>query len=848
MFFTNVLVIVWMCCALSREKVFDDEREVIKFLTNDLVIRIFVTLCTEPMNTRSLSRILGVYESIISRKLKTMEKLGLVRSKWVRIKGKNVKLYYPRTDSYNIRIGVHGVEIVYGSREIGLSKQLRAPDIQKVFVGREKELDFLRDDSKKFVFVVGLPGIGKTSLVSKYAGESGYQVVWLDILETTTLQGIVRNIAFSIEGDERKNLINTIKNGYGDTSSYIDLIIDLIRKNNVLLVLDNFHLNADPGIEMLVKKLALLENLKGKVIVISRSMPSFYVSQEKILVLKQFKPEESIELLSMHGLGREDALRIHKALNGHPYMLVLFLKEYSKNREILKDLESFPKDYLIKEILSELSYDERSILNLLCVLRKTASIKLLKRIGIESRKVKKSIEKLLSSLIIFRLSTGFQLAEIVRDVYCKDIMDTDTYHYIAARYYSTLDNDEALLEALYHYIESGKYNESIHVLSKIAELVIDNEVLLDPYMELINKIREKASNNLVKAWASFIQARYYILNGRIDEALKLLKWAETIGYNRDDYNLVLYSKIEKSLIYRYYDDYPRALRELKRANEILDTIKLRNRENIKTRIYMSLAPIYYFQGKIDKALRIYKLLLDKYIDPMDTFRIALIHGWMGLLYRTLFRFKESMDSLKQAISIFEKIGSKHSLAIAYRELALTQYMNGNVEEALNSITKSIEILESLEGMKYMVTLIGAYIDYSIYAGLLGRIDNAKKTLGRSQEYMEKQDIKIPEYTLLSTLADTIIRYREYKYETLWEDLQWIIDEIDKISYFRQIYTLVTIIPIACNSKGRKTLCRKARKKLEETTNKPAIQSKTINTEIQKTIQKITEILTSKPLI
>ena len=64
------------------------------------------------MNTRGLSRILGVYESIISKKLKAMEKLGLVTSKWVRIKGKNVKLYYPRTDSYSIRVGVYGVEIV----------------------------------------------------------------------------------------------------------------------------------------------------------------------------------------------------------------------------------------------------------------------------------------------------------------------------------------------------------------------------------------------------------------------------------------------------------------------------------------------------------------------------------------------------------------------------------------------------------------------------------------------------------------------------------------------------------------------------------------------------------------
>jgi len=136
-FYNRIRIVGEVLGFLSRDRVFVDEKEAVKFLTNDLVIRIFVTLCTEPMNTRGLSRILGVYESIISKKLKAMEKLGLVTSKWVRIKGKNVKLYYPRTDSYSIRVGVHGVEIVYGSRELGVPKQYRAPSTEKIFVGRE---------------------------------------------------------------------------------------------------------------------------------------------------------------------------------------------------------------------------------------------------------------------------------------------------------------------------------------------------------------------------------------------------------------------------------------------------------------------------------------------------------------------------------------------------------------------------------------------------------------------------------------------------------------------------------------------------------------------------------------
>ncbi len=809
---------------MSSEKAFADEREAIKFLTNDLVIRIFVTLCTEPMNTRGLSKILGVHETIISKKLKVMEKLGLVSSKWVRIKGKNVKLYFPRTSSYSIRVGANGIEIVYGTREIDLPKPFKAPDLQKVFVGRKRELEFLRDNSRKFIFVVGLPGVGKTSLVNKYARESGYQVIWIDILETTTLQGIVRNMAFSIEGDERKNFINLIRNGYGDTSTYIDMVIDLVRNSRVLLVLDNFHLNADPGIELLVKKLALAESLRGKVVVVSRSLPNFYVSHEKVLFVKPFSLEESIEFLTMHGLSREDATRVHRVLNGHPYLLVLFLREYSRDPSILDSVEGFSRDYLIYEILEELSYDDRNVLNLLCVLRKTAPMKLLKKAGVESRRVKKSIEKLLANLVIIRLPSGFQLPEIIKDVYCRDIIDRESYHYIAAKYYSSMNSDEDLLEALYHYIESGRYNESAGVLSKIAGFVIDNEILLDPFIELVGVIREKAVDNLVKAWASFIQARYYVLNGRMDDALKLLRWAETIGYNRSDYRLVLYSKIEKSLVYRYYSDYSRALKELRRANEILENIRIRGRENIKAKILMSLAPIYYFQGRVEKALKIYKLLLDKYIDPMDLFKIAIIHGWMGLLYRILNKFRESINSLEEAIAVFEKLGYRHSLAIAYRELALTHYMNDDLEKALENVSKSIRILEELKGMKYLVTLVGAYIDYSIYNTLLDKIGEAEKALEKARKYIVEQNLEIPEYKLLSTLAETLIKYKKKEQNTLWENMQWIIDEVDKISYFRKIYTLKTITTIACRHKEKQILCRKAREKLEKTINQPTIQT------------------------
>ncbi len=829
---------------MSKQTEFSDEREIIKFLTNDLVVRIFVTLCAEPMNTRGLSRILGVHETIVSKKLKFMEKLGLVRSKWVRIKDKNVKLYYPRASSYSISVGPRGIEIVYGSRELDIPYTPKTQGRQQnIFVGREKELSFLRDNSRKFILVVGLPGVGKTSLVAKYARESGYRIIWIDILETTTLQGVMRSIAFSVDEDSRKNIINIIKSSYGDPAVYIDAIMDLVSSREVLLVLDNFHLNADPGIELLVKKLALAENLKGKVIVISRSLPGFYVSEEKILYVKPFSLEESLEFLQSHGFSRENAIRIHKVFNGHPYMLVLFVREYSRDPSIIDRIESLSKNYLIYEILDNLSYDDKSVLNLICVLRKTAPIRLLKKVSVEPRRVKKSIEKLLMNLILVRLPSGFQIAEVVKDFYCRDVIDSESYHYIAARYYSSSDNDEDLLEALYHYAESGRYNESINVLPKIGSMVMDNEVVLESFIKAIEEIRENSTDNLVKAWASFIQAKYLILKGVLDKALKLLNWAETIGFNRSDYRLVLYSKIEKSLIYRYYSDYDRAVKELKKAKKILDHVKIRGREDIKVKIYMALAPIYYFQGRVSKALRIFRLLMDKYIDPLDGFKNALVNGWLGLVYRFLGRYGDSVDSLEEAIKVFSKLNYRHSLAIAYRELSLTYFSSARLDSALDSIVKAIELLEGIGVGKHPITLAGAYIDYSIYSSITGRIDNARKALDKAVKLMKEYRIETLEHKLLQKLAETLLAYREDDLGLVEKNLLEIIDLVDKASIYRQLYTLTITTPITCKAYGKQhTLCIKSREKLENIIEKLS-RGKADIEKIHESLNRITNIIT-----
>ena len=807
-----------MCLILSSTKDDRGEKEIIKLLTNDLVIKIFTTLLSEPMNTRKLSSVLGVDETLVSRKLRAMEKAGLVESKWIRSKGKNVKVYYPRTNGYSIRVSSRGVEIRYGDEEVVTNEKdvAKIPSSGELFVGRDKELEILRDNKRKFLFVIGLPGIGKTSLVSRYAENSGYRVVWIDILETTTLNGIARHIAYTLGEEVREYVLQALKSSRGDPISLVKTIVNLLKSKEILLVLDNFHLNADPAIEILVKELALTSELKGKAVVISRNKPRFYLSSDKTLYLGPLGEKEALKLLRSYGITGRVAVKAYKLLNGHPYLLILFSKEYRRNPRVLEELARDVKKYILQEIINDLTHEDRVLLDMMCIVKRMAPLRLFKNLGLDQRIVRKSIEKLLSNLIIHRSANGYQIVEFVRDFYCRDVYDRETYHYVAATYYSQSNDYEDLLESLYHYIMSHRYDETLNVLRKLGDLVIDNEVVITPLLPMVSEISGKARDNLVKAWAFFIQARNDVLEGFLEKALKTLNWVESIAVDHGDYKLVLFSKIEKSLVYRYLNEYDKAVRELKRAWSIVEKTRLRNREETRIRILMGLGATYLFKGELDKAVKIYDKLLEKHLSPTDLFRKALIHGWKGLIYRLLYEPSKSVNELNESIKLFKQLGSRHSLAIAYHELALTHYIASDLGKAVEYVEKAINLLKDFTSQEYAITQTVFYIDYAVFNALRNELGKAAKALDKAGMYMREYGIETPELKTTYSVAEIVVLYRRGELDKVGEKLRELdLSILDKISLFRRVFTLSIIASITCNKLEDKILCSKFRSRLDE---------------------------------
>ncbi len=178
-----------------------EAQEVLKLLKDTVSRSILSLLSTGDYGVREIARILGRSESEVSRRLSRMRELGVVDCKWARIGGRNLKLYSLRVEELRVEFSSGGVRFSVktrsGKEEVVGSSYERVVEIPSTlfFVGRRRELDKLAS-SRGVVVVIGVPGVGKTALVSKYA--ESYKdgpVYWSTLTELDYYEFLVRDLA-----------------------------------------------------------------------------------------------------------------------------------------------------------------------------------------------------------------------------------------------------------------------------------------------------------------------------------------------------------------------------------------------------------------------------------------------------------------------------------------------------------------------------------------------------------------------------------------------------------------------------------------------------------------------------
>jgi ATP/maltotriose-dependent transcriptional regulator MalT len=514
---------------------------ILKLLGNKVNAQIMVMLRGNPLSPRDLSEHLGKDEADIVRRLRVMQKSGLLRSNWGNRLGKNVKLYSLTANAIDIDIQREGMRIQYNKRstshKTGTKMHLTREPLdytvsresdkkpEQHIVGRKEELEILHNEKINFIFIVGVAGMGKTSLARKFITEyitrvqalshidknamdkdnktdSSHLFFWHTFKEIDTFTYLLGRLAVFLSNNNINDLVEYLDShqiGSVQDAESLDVLTNALHKlNDFVLVLDDYHKVKDEKILILLKHIHQQYNsgqnkapqIKGKVLVLSRLRPPFFVDglHSKELLLSGLILKDSIEMMvSKFGIGHLVDQRTMKNLwekyQGHPMAIKIFCifamsRNDNAHTEILNtsSIDSLIT-YFKREILEILNEDELSVLVTLSIFRTPVRIGGLKGKNKQLHSLR-NLSYLLQSLekrmIVSQTDNQeFFLHDMLKDALYSLLAYPEDAHASAAQYYLAIDGAEAAIESIYHLLKS-------HDIKSIFKL-LEQEVIDEKY-------------------------------------------------------------------------------------------------------------------------------------------------------------------------------------------------------------------------------------------------------------------------------------------------------------------------------------------------------------------------------
>ncbi|HNU36592.1 MAG TPA: ATP-binding protein, partial [Methanomassiliicoccales archaeon] len=238
----------------------------------------------------------------------------------------------------------------------------------RAFFGRDKEMgrlsDLLTSETKRMVVINGIPGIGKTTLLAKFAQNvrDRTSVFWYKVHEWANLKALLRPLAEFLSQMGRRNLewyLNQTEAPLVGEATHI-LETDL-KDVTVLLIFDDVH-KAEPSVlEFLGALLTVMEGLEHvRAVCTARELPTFYSRSAVFrglveeLNLEGLDKGSSLQMMRSRGLSPADVEEVFRVTSGHP----LFLELIDDPKLALgKNIRIF----IEQEVFSRLGVAERKI-------------------------------------------------------------------------------------------------------------------------------------------------------------------------------------------------------------------------------------------------------------------------------------------------------------------------------------------------------------------------------------------------------------------------------------------------------------------------------------------------------
>ncbi len=709
-------------------------RELLDIIRSPTNVSLLALLSAGEFSVRELANLLGRNESEVSRRLSRLRRAGLVECRWVRVAGRNLKLCRLKVREVVVKFRDGKVELrMEGSGGLLPSPTLMstAPQV-RVFVGREEELKRLREG--RVVAVVGVTGIGKTTLVAEYFRRVKGVKYWRTVFPSDYLVAILKELSIlqALSGFREPLEFLSI------TPLPVNLILKAVVKGvndlGMTVVFDDYQNCTDPEVREALKFIAS-NIVNGKLIVVSRETPKEIVAlgNAEVLRLKGLELREISQLMSKYGINlpRDALVEIYVSTGGHPGILNLIAQEI-KRRGLPEVLELVRAGSIFRRVFtnmySGLSKPERELLNTLLCFDEPLSTEVLKAVT-EVREPQTYLMRLVDRGLVVDLGGNYVLSELVKLIASKVGMPECGKKFSAvAETYLRESSIDGFFKALKYFIKAGNHRGVINAI-KYRVLEVSHRILnhLGIYEELLKEALKVFKERKVLGYIYSELSMIELSKGNYAEALRLGNIAINAlsGLKSDKW---LVNLVKSRLIYLANTDLMSFDEGLKIAGEVkaeLNDLPEDLRAEVEFTLHANLAKAYFSLGRVDETLKEVRAELraaeghrNPFLTNLAKFHLAVVNYLAG-------RVEESYREVTQAYELFSALDLKDFVAKAAEVLASILLVRKQYGEAVKYA------LEAFENFRKLLKIPRAcHITHIVVAALVGdcRIPEAEKFL------------------------------------------------------------------------------------------------------------------------
>lgn len=590
-------------------------KTILQLLADETNVAILQLLKVEPTYPRRLAAILGKQEQKVVPRLKSMERAGLVRSRWGRVGGKNVKVYETSLDKVELAMGVEGLKVEFHSvPRQALSPPLYLPPrlgLDSDFVGRVDELRRMSSGSN-FTVLEGIAGIGKTSLLQAFVGTLAPEthIFWHTFKETDSFNHVIAKLATFLEQVDFIDLLDYIRGDGRDDSFKLDLLVRGLDRKGKVVVFDDCQSSHDAKIDLMLQHLQ--RNLsKARVILASRVRPGFLLSSPEVteIMLEGLSKTDSSELMRSRKVHlSDDQLElVYRRTSGLPLALNLLgsilEKDPDKSDELRKEL---PIGELIDELLRSFNEEERNLLFTLSVFRNPIPFDGIVHVT-KVRGIRYVLQKLQRRLILKQDNDNYTLHEIIREGCYKFVDFPEQLDVKVGEWYLTKEGTQETLEGLYHLSRAAQWKRVGEVVSQDLfheRYHFVEEGFSNPLLRILEGAQTEALPPELACSILCVEAHALAEARRWGRATSVLRQAKTIAEKITDPKYIGHVHVIAGKNYVIRGELRNAEASFLRAMGILGKKYV---DESLSRLQLELARISFVQGNVDEAM--------KYINP-----------------------------------------------------------------------------------------------------------------------------------------------------------------------------------------------------------------------------------------